>query len=98
MAPEDTNPEVMDGPASKRLKTSHVEENGVVNGNAESGVQDSSSAAAPASEVAPTTERRRGMAPIKAEYVPFPHELRSHLSMGYANLINQISHHGSWRY
>ncbi|KAF2996579.1 tRNA-dihydrouridine synthase 3 [Neopestalotiopsis sp. 37M] len=69
MAPEDTNPEVMDGPASKRLKTSHVEENGVANGNAESGVQDSSSAAAPASEVAPTTERRRGMAPIKAEYL-----------------------------
>lgn len=71
MAPEDTNSEIMDGPASKRLKTSHVEESVAANGNGESGVTQSSSSVPADAAPAPPTERRKGLAPIKAEYVSF---------------------------
>jgi hypothetical protein len=60
MAFNDNNPEAMDGPASKRLKTTHGGEDGdqQLNGGASHDTALTSSSA---------VERRRGVAPIKSE-------------------------------
>lgn len=60
MAAEDNNMDGQDGPASKKVKITHDVDNGAVQDN---GLGHIESGSAPAS----APERRRGMAPIKAE-------------------------------